>query len=449
MQRSQRMRILILGLGISGRAAAELLLSRGDAVTGVDKSTELLSSHPDIQRLKERGLVAIHDSAMLNVREFDLFVPSPGVSPLHPLYAKAEKEGVKIIGEAALALAGMKQPALGITGSNGKTTVTLLVTHVLNQSGKKAKALGNVGEPLSTYFVHPDLEEIIVTELSSFQLETMGERVFSGGMILNITPNHLDRYSSMEAYAQAKCRLQWCIKRGAPLFVHEHALREFGSFLDRKNLFTFGMNPTCDFWTDKCKIYAKSEPVEYLLPARYRELSEHESENALAAWLLVRLMGVPFDRFVQALESFCKPPHRIEFVKKIGGVSYFDDSKGTSLDATMKAVQAMRGPVILIAGGVDKGASYTPWVPLFQGRVKKILVLGQAAPKMVRELGGAFLVEMVDSLGEAVATAHHEATQGDCVLLSPGCSSYDMFRDYAHRGEEFKRCVNELVFKEE
>lgn len=441
------MRALILGLGISGRAAAEFLLMRGYTVTAVEKKTQTLS-HPDLLRLREKGLVALSENVQIDMGQFDLLVPSPGVPQSHPLYSKAEQNGIKIVGEAELALQSMRQPAVAITGTNGKTTVTLLVEHILRNAGKKARALGNVGEPLSTYFIQPDPKEIIVAELSSYQLETMATPVFDAGVILNITPDHLDRYPHMLAYAEAKCRLQLSLKAGAPLFVHEKIAAEFGSLLTRKELYTYGVSSRSHFWTDRRKIY-DGEGVEYLLPARYRELGEHESENILAAWLLVRPFGVKFASFIEGVESFCKPPHRIEFVRMVDEVAYIDDSKGTNLDATIQAVKAMPGPVILIAGGVDKGSPYAPWIPVFQGRVKRIIVLGQAAAKMMRELEGAFVIEMVDSLREAVQQARKEAVKGDCVLLSPGCSSYDMFRDYAHRGEEFKRCVNDLIKREE
>ncbi|MFI5334067.1 MAG: UDP-N-acetylmuramoyl-L-alanine--D-glutamate ligase [Chlamydiales bacterium] len=432
------MRALVLGLGISGRAAAEFLLARGFAVTAVEKSEKVLASN-DVENLHQKGLSILPESE-IDLKKFALFVPSPGVSSEHPLYLSAQKAKVEIIGEAELAFRTMAQSAVAITGTNGKTTVTLLVQHLLNSCGKRAKALGNVGEPLTRYFLSPDPDELVVAELSSYQLETISSRVFHAGVILNITPDHLDRYPSMREYAEAKCRLQNCLKPAAPFFVYEKVAHEFGTLLSWDNLFTFGLRESCHFWTDKEKIY---EPggVEYILPAQYRKMGEHESENLLAAWLLVKQFGVEFSQFVQALDSFKKPPHRIEFVREVAGVVYYDDSKGTNLDATIQAVRAMEGPVILIAGGVDKGASYTLWEPLFKGRVKKIIVLGEAAKKIARELESAFLIEMVGSLEDAVRLAYKEASRGDCVLLSPGCSSYDMFRDYAHRGEEFKRYV--------
>ncbi|MBI2743680.1 MAG: UDP-N-acetylmuramoyl-L-alanine--D-glutamate ligase [Chlamydiales bacterium] len=439
---------LILGLGVSGRSAAEFLLKKGYAVTAVEKSADLLESNPEIKQLIKNGLTSHKESAVFEKFDFDLLVPSPGVPQKHPLYARAIEEGIEVVGEAELAFRHMKQRAVAITGTNGKTTVTLLVEHILNKSGRKARALGNVGEPLTRYFLNPDPDEIVVAELSSYQLETMNSQVFDAAALLNITPDHLDRYPDMVSYAKAKCSIEKNLKPRSPLFVHEQVLPEFGSLFESRAFLTFGSNPTSHFWTDKEKVY-QGEKVEYLLPLVYRGRGSHESENALAAWLLVREFGVTGEQFIQALNSFSKPSHRIEFVAKIEEVSYFDDSKGTNLDAVIRAVEAVPDPVILIAGGVDKGASYTPWIQAFQGKVKRIVAMGQAAQKIRSELGEAIQVEIVTSMEEAVCFAEQRAEKGGSVLLSPGCASFDMFRDYAHRGEEFKRCVNELEERSE
>ncbi len=390
-------KVLIIGMGKSGQAAKAFLEKKGRAILSVDQEHKL---PPDVV-----------------MEEFDLVVVSPGVPPTDPYYKQAIEEGLEIIGEAQLAFQESKQPCIAITGTNGKTTVTLLVQHVLKAAGKKARALGNVGEPLSGYFLESDPEEIIVAELSSYQLETMSAKVFDVGVILNITPNHLDRHLTMEAYAKAKCRLQSCMKEGAPFYVSAQVAKEFGGLLKEG--------------------YQTLEGVESFGSIQYR----HDTENAWAAWMICRAFGVDRETFIQALETFKKPAHRIEFVCEIEGVSYYDDSKGTSIDATIRAVEAMKGPVILIAGGMGKGASYEPWKGAFQEKVKKIVVLGQAAEEIRKELQGAFVIEKVEDLTQAVEKAAKGASVGDNILLSPGCSSLDMFRDYAHRGEEFQRIV--------
>ncbi len=417
---------LILGLGVSGQAAAEFLLARGYEVRGVDKNWNQLKDKEELKRLCKKGLLIFSESDPSALNQVTLFVPSPGIPQMHPLYQTAVHKGIAIVGEIELALREVRQPCLAITGTNGKTTVTLLVTHILNESGRRARSLGNIGEPLAPYFLHPDPEEILVIELSSYQLETLSAPVFDAAVLLNITPDHLDRYSSMLEYAKAKWRLQSCLKPGCSFYVQESVAKEYA--------------PLCSIGPFKI-FNSEPEKIAPILPLSYREGGEHDRENVMAAWALVRQMGVSEKEFTHALETFKKPAHRIEFVQEENGVFYFDDSKGTNIDATICAVKTMKGAVILIAGGVDKGASYAPWIPAFAGKVKQVVAIGQAAEKIQRELKGAFDVKIVATLDDAVQLAKQLATRGDAVLLSPGCSSFDMFRDYAHRGEEFKRSV--------
>jgi UDP-N-acetylmuramoylalanine--D-glutamate ligase len=279
----------------------------------------------------------------------------------------------------------------------------------------------------------------MVVELSSFQLELMKTPVVDIGMILNITPDHLDRYSGVEEYAKAKCRLQDLMKGPGNFWVHDTVAKEFRSLLN-SNYQTYGSGSHCNRWTDKMSLKS-SEKIETILPIRYRNLGEHESENVLAAWILCRKFGIGSTAFLAGLETFKKPAHRIEFVATLDGVDYFNDSKGTNVDATLKAVEAMTKDVVLIAGGVDKGSSYAPWKKSFRGKVKQVLAIGQAAVKIAAELKPELEVEIVASLQEAVECARRQAKEGMSVLLSPGCSSYDMFKDYAHRGDEFKKFV--------
>jgi UDP-N-acetylmuramoylalanine--D-glutamate ligase len=410
-----------------------VLLSWKWDVTGVDAKEVSLDS------LKASGL-KVRAPSQLSAADFDLVVVSPGVPQTDALYQEALEKGIEVVGEAELALRSCRQKCVAITGTNGKTTVTLLVHHVLKSCGIKARALGNIGEPLSKYFLNRDEDEVLVIELSSYQLETMKTPAFDAAVILNITPDHLDRYASMEAYAAAKWRLADCLKKGAPLYVHEQVLQTASP---RQEVKSYGCSERAELSTDRL-VVREGERVEYILPLRYRQAGVHESENALAGWALCKVLGVSPDAFCKALETFSKPPHRIEFVKEINGVFYFDDSKGTNIDAVIRAVEAMPSSVILIAGGVDKGASYLLWKERLQEKVRCIIAIGQAAPKIERELAVFYDIRRADSLEEAVKEASSIALPGECVLLSPGCASYDMFRDYAHRGEEFKRYINTL-----
>lgn len=411
-------KVLVIGMGISGIAAAQFLKAKGYDVVAADANVDVLSKA--CQQLKIEPV--------FDFSHVDFCVLSPGVPPKDPMFQRVIQQKVPLIGEAELAFRYTKQWCVGITGTNGKTTVTLLTEHVLKSAGLKARALGNVGTPLTTYVLNADPDEIIVAELSSYQLETMTRPVFEVGIVLNITPDHLDRYPTMEAYAEAKLRLHMCMKKDGKLYLYSQIEKEFSHLLASLSYQTFG----------------DIEKIASLCPLSYRDLGDHEKENALAVWLIVREFGVTPDQFTRALEAFRKPAHRIEYVASINGVHYYDDSKGTNLDAVVRAVKAMKGPVVLIAGGVDKGASYLPWKEIFQGKVKQIFVLGQAAEKILRELGAFFAIEIVESLSSAVEKAAMSAESGENVLLSPGCSSFDMFRDYAHRGDEFKRIVHQL-----
>jgi len=421
-------RVLVLGFGVSGKASVAWLRSKGYQVDVVD-------------RIPQEGVFL--DSAPLELSAYAFVVASPGWSPQHPLYAGALALGIEVIGEAELAFRHWKKKAVAVTGTNGKTTVTLLCTHVLNCSGIKSASLGNIGKPLLSCVLEEGDEEVCVVELSSYQLETMTTPVFEAGVVLNITPDHLDRYPTMEAYAEAKWRLKRCImpKREGSFYVQERAFREYGQGIDGVTL--FGFSSTAHFWIDKQAMWeGKKKLVD--LPERYAYLGAHERENLLAAYLLCRTFGVHAHEFLKAAETFRKPAHRIEFVKTLHGVSYFDDSKGTNIDAVIQAVGCMQGKVVLIAGGVDKGSSYAAWRIPFQDKVKKIIAIGQAAEKICGELADHFKIEVVPSLAAAVQRAKESAEEGENVLLSPGCASYDMFRDYAHRGEEFQRIVYHL-----
>ncbi len=409
---------LIVGLGKSGLAAYDLLEKEGDDVYGFDDNPTLLQK-----------LVALGKKIALvpNIKEFDRLILSPGVSPTHSLIKEGMKLGVPLIGEAQLALERLDQPSIAITGTNGKTTVTLLITHVLECAGLSARALGNVGLPISAYVGSAMEGEIAVIELSSFQLDTLSVPFFDLGLILNITPDHLDRYDSMVDYAKSKCHLQYCLKPKGELWVHEHIAKDFKELL-KVPYKTYGQNRDCTLSADQVAFLGKYT-------------AKHEHENTIAAWIACQKFGVSEECFLIALQSFKKPLHRIEWVASIDGVDYINDSKGTNIDATIKAVEAIDKPILLIAGGVDKGFSYEVWKKPFAKKVKHVVAMGEAAKKIAKELKPNYEVPVLSSLSDAVLHCKGIAQAGEVVMLSPGCSSYDMFRDYADRGDEFKRIV--------
>jgi len=436
-------KILVLGLGESGRAAAKFLLHKGAFVVGFDKDKSLIESNKEIQNMCLDGLQAFGDEALIAVQDFDLVVVSPGFSPTEKLYGQAIAAGIEIIGEMELGcrfLKDFKSQAIGITGTNGKTTVTLLVEHVLNEAGIKAKAVGNIGTPITSYLLNDnrDSSEILVIELSSFQIETLFCKVFELAVILNITPDHLDRYEGMNDYAMAKIKLKNCMKDKAPLYVNEACYKEFQGMFGSANVSLFGYQighqKHNNLYTDLKNVYLK-ETMPYTWPY-------HEIENMMAAYAMVKHFNITAEQFLKSYAGFKKPSHRIEFVREVNGISYYDDSKGTNIDAVMKAVEALKQPIYLIAGGVDKGASYAPWKEIFKHKVKAVLAIGEAAEKIRNDLFPQIEVAVFKTLEMAVRSATDLAENGDAVLLSPGCSSYDMFKDYKERGNEFKRVVN-------
>lgn len=388
------MNVLIIGLGISGQAVRAFCEKRGDRIFIYD---DALASGP------------------IRLEGIDLAVKSPGIPYSHPFVKSVEKRGIPMIGEIDLALSEMRGKVLyAVTGSNGKTTTTLLTAHLLNEAGKKAAAVGNVGIPLISQ-IDGDADYFVV-ELSSFQLEAIAVRpLFDGGVLLNLTPNHLDRYKTFEAYAEAKMRLRLCLKEGAQFYVSRSVAEKFcpdGKILD----------------------------VETISPLGYRDgkFYPHDLENIAAACALA---GSDQKILEKALATFVKPPHRLEFVRRWKGIAFINDSKATSVDAVAKAVESIRTPVVLIAGGVDKGGSYEAWLPIFRQKVRKAFLMGEAADRMNCELRSEIAVELVADLEEGVKKAALFAKNGETVLLSPGCSSYDQFKNYEHRGDMFREMV--------
>lgn len=409
------MKAVVLGLGLSGRCAATFLQERGDEVIGVDRTQPRLE-----------GIPVLLDTLTPQLDGVELVVKSPGINMEHSWVQAAVKCSIPVVGEIDLALSELarhRKKVLAVTGSNGKTTTTLLAAHLLNTSGVPALATGNVGIPLLSQ-IESDCE-VFVVELSSFQLECIViNPVLDGAVVLNITPNHLDRHASFDEYIQAKLRVALCLKEQAPFYLTDQV-------------------------ADVCKGQIAApviKRVETIWPLGYTDnhnrLFPHDVHNALAALALTQ---VSLESFQKGLETFVRPPHRLEFVAEKRGVKYINDSKATSVDAVIKALQALDAPLILIVGGVDKGGAFTDWLPFCKGKVKLVLALGEAAERIERELKDEMTIQRISSLQEGVRIAANQARRGDTVSLSPGCSSYDQFKDYQHRGEAFTQQVRELL----
>lgn len=399
------MKVLVVGYGVSGKAATAFLRANGHTVTAVDKN-------PSEGVLSDRASIALDG--------FELVVLSPGVPSDHPLIQNANRKGIEVIGEIELGMRHLKNRVFGVTGTNGKTSTVLLMEHILDGKGR---ALGNVGVPLTEYLLDPKSEEILILELSSYQLETIQTPMLEAGFVLNISPNHLDRYESYASYAQAKAKIGNCIKEGGELYISKKVQEEFSCLFP--NALVFEKN------------------VAIINTLSYTKMEMPSKQSLEAAYLLCTRCGVTDTQFLDRLKSFRKPEHRIEWVDKIDGVSYYNDSKSSNVQSVIHAVNQLEGPLILIVGGVHKGSTYKPWIEAFGGKVRKIIAYGKAAPIIECELASHFSMDLVDRFADAVQWAKIEAKNQETVLLSPGCSSFDQFDNYKHRGVEFKRLVRE------
>lgn len=391
------MKAIVLGMGVSGRGAARFLRGRGAEVVCLDR---------------KGGEGILSDRGPIPWDGVEQLVLSPGIAPHHPVVREAEARGVEVVGEVELAFRFLRNRCVGITGTNGKTTVTLLVAHVLNAVGMKAEPVGNVGTSLLDAG-----EGILAIELSSYQLETVRTRRLEAAVILNVTPDHLDRYGSMEAYRAAKARIGEVLLPGGTLWVSRDS----------------GIAGRCF-----------EGNVETISRLDYTIRGRPERQNLEAAYALVAGFGVTVEAFLAAVETFRKPAHRIEWVRTWRGISFYDDSKGTNIDAVRHAVALFDKPIHLLAGGVHKGASYRPWLEALRGKVVRIVAYGEAAELMERELGSEIPVVRRDKFADAFCEIAAGAQEGEIVLLSPGCSSFDQFTDYAHRGAIFQELVHAL-----
>lgn len=416
---------LILGFGLSGKSAYDYLVRQGANLLCVDKKADELKKQSEYHTIP-----LLSEDTPIQWENIDFLIKSPGVSPTHPLL-KAIPRKIPVLSEMELAcrdLLTKNKTLFAVTGSNGKTTTTLLAAHLLNACGHKAIAVGNVGIPLLSQ-VDSDAD-IFVVELSSFQIEALACPVFDAAVILNITENHLDRYPTFTDYVMAKIGLERSLKANAPLFMPKQLHAAFASFFKQ---ITPAIFPVFQ------------EKVETIFSLGYREgrslFGMHDLENLAAACALCRCVGIDELDALKAFATFQKPAHRIEWVGEIAGIHFVNDSKATSVDAVIKAVDAIPSDILLIAGGVDKGGEFRSWISSFQSKVRTVFAMGPAARRIADELTPHIPVEIVENLQTAFVRACQMAKQGQYVLLSPGCSSYDQFRDYQERGECFKALV--------
>jgi UDP-N-acetylmuramoylalanine--D-glutamate ligase len=444
-------RVLVVGLGKSGISAAMFLRAQGARVT-VSDTRSAVALAKEIPALLEAGImVESGGHGLLTFRRQDLIVVSPGVPMDTPEVKQVVGFGLPVIGELELASRYLQGRVVAITGSNGKTTTTSLLGKIFADAGGPTQVGGNIGLPVIDLVAESTPETTNVLEVSSFQLETIEEFHPWIGVVLNITPDHLDRHGSFEAYAAAKARITE--RQGADDFLvlnAEDKATQMVALKTKAQIFWFsGRRPIKQgaFVHGESILFvpregAKAEPV---MPVSDIHLKgAHNVENVLAAVCAARLAGVPAESIRASVAEFKAVEHRLELVAKVKGVEFYNDSKATNVDATMKAVASFPSGIHLILGGKDKNSDYTLMAELLKERVKVVYTIGSAAEKIERQLHGVVKMVSAETMQVAVAKAAGAAVSGDVVLLAPACSSFDQFENYEHRGQVFRQLVHEL-----
>ncbi len=449
----QGKRVLVVGLGKSGVASSLFLQSRGARVTVSDeKSQEQLRT--EIPALLDKGIVVeTGKHGERTFRDQDLIVVSPGVPNNVPALANARKMGTPVIGEIELAAQFLQGQVIAITGSNGKTTTTTLTGEVIAAGGLQSLVGGNIGTPAITFVDQSSPETWVVLEISSFQLETIETFKPRIASILNITPDHLDRHGSMEAYIAAKARI-----------FENQTEKDFAVLnMDDPTCVALGKNlkPQVYWFSRKAEVargtFVRNGKILFRNANGERELlsveditlkGAHNLENVLAAAAMGTLAGVEPAKVRRAVKDFKAVEHRLEYTATIRGVQYFNDSKATNVDATIKALESFPGNIHLILGGKDKGSDYSVLNELLKARVTRVYTIGAAAQKIESQIAGATEITPAGTLDQAVRKASEYAQAGDIVLLAPACASFDQFQSYEQRGRVFKEVVHALAARE-
>jgi UDP-N-acetylmuramoylalanine--D-glutamate ligase len=441
-------KVLVVGLARTGIGVARFLAEQRARVVGTDiRSADEL--RPYLSKI--RGLNVGTELGGHRIETFlrsDLIVVSPGVPLSIEPIAAARENGVEIMSEIELACRFIRDPIIGVTGTNGKTTTTILLGDVLKVSGKEVFVGGNVGTPLIDC-AGLGKWDYVVAEISSFQLEGIHEFRPHISLMLNITEDHLDRYPRYEDYVRAKFRLFLNQRASdfAVLNADDGTINAMSSEIKaRKWYFSLRSPLKVGAFSDRHSlIYRDSKgKVERFKLTRVPLKGIHNIENMLSVVVTAKICSCPKEAIQTALESFRGLPHRLEFVRKLDGVSFYNDSKGTNVGSAVKSLRSFREPILLIAGGKDKGGTYDPLKSIVKEKVKRLILIGEARRRMAKAFGRSIPTTEADTLEEAVHRAFNESNHGDVVLLSPACSSFDMFRDYEERGNLFKEIVNQL-----
>jgi UDP-N-acetylmuramoylalanine--D-glutamate ligase len=440
---------VIVGLGRTGLSCARYLHALGWKIAVTDTRAQ----PPELPALRQLDSSIPVSAGGLDARLLDdavCVVTSPGVALNAPFFVEARRRGLEIVGDIELFARAVDAPVVGITGTNGKSTVTTLVGRMAARAGVKVRVGGNLGEPaldlLTTARADAVPTQLYVLELSSFQLEATSSLDLKTAAVLNVTADHLDRYKSIEDYAIAKARIfarcdTAVINLDDPLVVAMPlpGQRTLGFSLRAPIGADYAVAARDGEWW----LMRRDEPLMPVSDMKIKGL--HNAANALASLALGEALGLPMPAMLSELQTFAGLPHRSQWVADVNGVTYINDSKGTNVGATIAAVSGMAGPLIIIAGGDGKNQDFAPLADAFRGKVRHTVLIGRDAEAVARALQGVSATETCASLEEAVKAAARAAKPGDTVLLSPACASLDMFRDYTHRGAVFTQAVKELA----
>ena len=448
----KRDKTLVVGAGKSGISAMSLLALNNEKPVLFDSNSEL-----NIEEVREKLDEAARSAEIYagelpkEVRtELCCVVISPGVPIDSELVVGFRNEGIPISGEIELAFGYEKGTLIAITGTNGKTTTTALVGKIMNDYMGRAIVAGNIGTPYTTEVLKSSPDSVTVAEISSFQLETADRFRPHISAILNITPDHLNRHHTMECYINEKEKIAKNQDENDYIILNydDEVLRPFGeSVRCRVIYFSTKARPENGFYYENGDIFfnENGEGKKLINKDEMNIIGLHNMENAMAGIAIAKAFGVPFDNIIASLKDFKPVEHRIEFVEEIDGVRYYDDSKGTNVDAAIKGIQAMDRKTCLIGGGYDKNVPFDEWIEAFDGKVKKLVLIGQTAEKIAeccRTHGFSDYV-FASSMEEAVDICRRSAEKGEAVLLSPACASWGMFDNFEQRGDIFKKLVRE------
>jgi UDP-N-acetylmuramoylalanine--D-glutamate ligase len=441
-------RVLVVGLARTGVATALFCAARGAIVTATESRTEAEIGE-SVAKLRAAGVTlelgSHHKKTFL---QQDLIVPSPGVPADFPLLLAARANGITIWSEIELAYRFLHGTLIGITGSNGKTTTTALVEHILRDAEFPTVLAGNIGTPLISCVENTKRNTVTVVELSSFQLELIETFRPKISLFLNLTPDHLDRHRSMEIYGAAKARIfeNQTEEDAAILNADDPAVTRYAPGGPRVYWFSRKQRVAQGAYLHGDELVFRDDGAEETILTRSEIplVGAHNLENALAAVVATRLAGASATAIAKGIRSFAGVEHRLEFVAEIGGVRYYNDSKATNVDATLKALDAFPGHILIILGGKDKGSDYTVLQEPLREKAILALLIGAASEKIEKQITGSVAIERAGTLERAIEIASHAARPGDVVLLAPACASFDQFENYEHRGRVFKDLVHQL-----